>query len=124
MRGLTIDRERLSAVDLYHFIDWVRDDWHDDEVAVTRRLVRLRRHLELLPDPYGMSALAALATVERARVVNGEPWRAALVQIASEVAAWDRSRPPLTVCGVGGCQIAYLEPARLHEHRQLLHDCA
>jgi hypothetical protein len=83
-----IPYQRLHPVDLFNMIDWVRDDWGDDEIMVTPRLQRLKWHLEALPDPYRMEALQQYETVTRARTVNDTPWLAALTSMRRIVSAW------------------------------------
>ena len=117
----TINRQRLTAHDLYHFIDWVRDGWDDDDLLVTPRLQRLRWHLEELPEPYQSRALEQYLTLTEARLIRDVPWRDAMEALLRIVSDWNRSRPQLRTCGIGGCQISYRSPEALLQHRVLVH---
>lgn len=91
----TIPRQRLHPVDLYHMLDWIRDDWEGDEVQMAHQLDRLKWHLDELPETYRLAALDPYSTLCRARIISGQPWRQALVQLAGIVAAWGRERERL-----------------------------
>ena len=87
----TIPYKRLAPQDLYHMIDWVREPWEDEERDWVRRFERLRWHFEELPKPYKTQARPHLDVVWRARLVNGQPWQAALVQLGAIANAWGKS---------------------------------
>jgi hypothetical protein len=112
--------DRLSAKNFYERLDWLREDWGKDETYIAKRLVTLRRMFEHLPSRYYERALPLLGVLARARIVNGEPWKAALLELRRLVSEWDNQRPALLECEVCGIEVRG-HPA-MKNHLMLVHD--
>ena len=119
-----IPRERLTAIDIRRRVEWLEKHWAAEEWAVSRRLGSFRGELEQLPEPYRARALEGISVLERARIANGHPWRAAMQQIVVAALDWESYRSPLVTCGIDGCQISFRSTRSLLEHRNLVHDVA
>ena len=112
--------ERLSPHDLYRQIDWLRDEWTDDEETVTRKIGRLRRTLEHLPSRYYERSVPLVESLCRARLVRNSDYLQTLRALGELVSEWDRNRPPLLRCDV--CGVNVRGRSALNQHRQLVHD--
>lgn len=127
-----METSRLTGADIYRYIEVVDEHWADDELVVTPRLQALRRQLEGLSDPHRQQALSLYRRLCEARFRAGPDGRvirvdAELVELRAVVTDWERSRPPLEVCGHDygkgrRCTVAERNPRRLAEHRYYVHD--
>lgn len=111
--------DRLSPQDIYRQLDWLRDEWECDEYEFTRKLQRLQRTFGHLPSRYYERTAAPMKVLARARIVNGVPWRGALLELGALVSEWDRSRPPVLDCEV--CGVALRGHPALANHYDIVH---
>jgi hypothetical protein len=111
--------DRITPRDFYRQIDWIRNEWVDDEFRMAQKLCRLRRAFEHLPTKFWERAKVQLGIVARARIVNGVPWDQALTELGAIVTAWDNTRPPQIECET--CGLIVRGHRRLLEHRSLVH---
>ena len=111
--------ERLSPRDFYRQLDWIKNEWAEDEHDMARKLDRLRQTFEHLPSRYYERSLPHLAVLARARVVNGVPWKDALLDLRALVSEWDRCRPPQLDCEV--CGITVRGHPALTNHYDIVH---
>jgi hypothetical protein len=111
--------DRITPRDFYRQIDWLRDEWNDDELQVARKLCRLRRLFEHLPTQFWQRAQVQLAVVSRARIANGVPWDQALTELGAIVSEWDNTRPPQLECSE--CGLIVRGHRRLLNHRLSVH---
>lgn len=141
---MSVPAERLTARDLYHYVDWLREAFEaGDQVLEVeardpvsgrprlrlvfqrdRQLARLERVLAHAAEPFRSEALELVEELKRARLAEGVPVDA-LARLRSLVSAWDRGRPLLR-CGfeyAGGhrCTVSFRSATRLAEHRRLVH---
>jgi hypothetical protein len=111
--------DRLTAPDLYRQLDWLRDEWHQDEEKVARKILRLEQTFAHLPTRYYTQSLALLAVVKRARIVNGVDWRGAISELRRLANEWDKQRPPILACEV--CGATMRGHATLANHFHIFH---
>jgi len=111
--------DRLAPEDFYRQLDHVRDDWDADEWRIARKLTKLRRLYEQLPLRYWDRAQPLLGVLVRARIANGQPWQAALLQLRAVVSEWDRARPPLLDCEI--CGVPLRGHPALANHYEIVH---
>ena len=114
--------DRLTAHDFYRQLDWLRDEWGDDEVKVARKILRLEQTCAQLPAAYYERTHAPIALIKRARIVNGVDWRGALLALGGIVSDWERSRPALIACP--DCGATVRAGAGLANHRYIFHDAS
>lgn len=112
---MSVPSQRLTAADVYHYLDWVAEDWHKGErlhevevggelrqrLIIGADLGRLERVLGLMPEPYSTRALELFTALKRARLdqifpisndADREAWREILLKIRGVVSEWDRRR--------------------------------
>lgn len=111
--------DRLAPQDIYRQLDWIRDEWACDEYEFAHKLARLRRTFEQLPSRYYERTREPLVVLVRARIVNGVPWQAALLELGALVSEWDHSRPPVLDCEV--CGVALRGHPALANHYDIVH---
>ena len=111
--------DRLSPRDFYRQLDWIRDEWSDDELQIAWKLHRLRRLLEQLPEPFYSQARPKLRELEQARIYAGRPWQQTLRTLADLIGEWNQARPALLECEVCGLEVR--GRSRLAGHLELFH---
>lgn len=133
---MTVPSERLTAADIYHFIDWTREAFAagDNLVEVEvwedgRPRLRLRSTLDFqirrlegviahMSDPHHTQAVELVAKLKRARISTGVDVANVLADLRTVVAYWDQSRPRLQC----DCGVTFRSSRQLDEHRRLIHD--
>ena len=113
-----------SAHDLFHQLDWLRDEWGHDEFEVAKKLSRLERTVRsLLPEPARGRSLELIRELCRARIVAGVDWRDPIARLGL-LASTAAPRKGF-VCGFDygavKCQIRFDSEASLGEHRETVH---
>lgn len=88
----SVPYDRLTPQDFYRQLDWIRDEWDCDEWEMAKKLLRLRRLCERLPDPYYAQTVPHLHALGWARVVNGLAWRGDLLELGRIVSEWGRRK--------------------------------
>ena len=111
--------DRLAPQDLHRQIDWLRDEWDDDELIVAKKLVRLRRLLEQLPSRYYERSVPHLEGLAHARLVRESNYYSHLRSLNELVEEWDRNRPPLLHCE--RCTISVRGHEAMRRHVELIH---
>lgn len=142
---MSVPGERLTAPDLYHYVDWLREafeagdqllEWEEWDRRTGRRrlrvvyqrdrqLARLERVLAHVGEPHRSLMLELVEELKQVRLSRQVPVET-LARLRALVSEWDRGRPLLS-CGFaypdgGTCTIAYRSRTRLAEHRRLVHD--
>lgn len=133
---MTVPAERLTAVDVYHFIDWTReafakgDDLYEVEIWEDgQRRLRLRSTLDFhirrleaviahMSDPHYAKAAELVARLKRARISESVDVANVLADLRTVVAYWDQSRPRLEC----GCGLTFRSERQLAEHLALIHE--
>lgn len=112
--------DRLEPADFYHQLDWIRDGWLDsDEPDMTRKLQRLRRHLEHLPSRHYEEAMRLCAELGSMRLAHNPPYHAKLLELRGVISEWSRERPPLLACDECGLELRGRR--NLQTHRYTVH---
>lgn len=92
MSATAVPYDRLTPQDFYRQLDWIRDEWGCDEYEFARKLQRLRRLYDRLPDPYHARALPHLHALGWARIITGTGYHGALLGLRAIASEWGRSK--------------------------------
>lgn len=107
---MTVPAQRLTAVDLYHFLDWLKEafaagdqlreieEFHDGRrrlrvvFEIDHQLERLQRVLAHVSEPHYSQAMNLVDELKRARLRANPDTAAIFVRFGAVIADWDRSR--------------------------------
>lgn len=112
---------RLAPQDFYRQLDWLRDEWGQGDVfTMMKKVTRLRRLYEHLPERYYTAAVDVLDRLKRYDDAPDTPYHERIRELVEIVRAWDQSRPPLHRCPECGIERRGHRDLRLH--RSVVHD--
>lgn len=107
---MTVPAQRLTAVDLYHYLDWLKEAFAaGDELIeveefadgrrrlrvvwqIDRQLVRLERVLAHVSDPHYSQAMELVSELKRQRLVSHPDTDRIFVRFGAVIADWDRRK--------------------------------
>lgn len=112
---MSVPAQRLTAVDVYHYIDWTReafaagDDFYEVETfdpewgrlrlrlrsKLDFHIGRLERVVALMPDPFHTDATNLIAKLKRARISTTVDVPNVLADLRTVVAYWDQHKREL-----------------------------
>lgn len=110
---MSVPRDRLAPQDFYNRLDWIRDEWSQDEIQMSPKLCALRRLVEHLPSPWHERAMEHVREIERARIVANVDWREAVARLRCLISERNAVRPAAIRCDFCGItsrgRVAHLE---------------